>query len=637
MSGPHRHQPRPDATAATVRMEAGVLPVGSIAATVRLVDTALRDAGRLAVRAGTSVPVRLPAPGRYLLTGETPDGDLIEGALDTVSGPSQARLAPVRTAPGEESGPLPGPPDTALHWSAAGPPEPHPSSVPRPPALPHGSAPPRGTAAPDGTAAWSCVLESPGPGGLLVFTVVPAGGEVVPVPLTSPPAPDRRRERPVALGWAAAPPPGTALTLLGYLHRSALAEAAVVADSVIAEHGPSPAALPDPLTALAVGQALLRAGDARCRPWIAELVGTSPFRTDARVLAWELARRRNADDAVRAADAVRSHLVQSPPLLATSRQRAVRCLDWASEVTGDPRHALARDIALGWEHAAVPAVFTSYTGHAPHLPAAASTPVSDLAVVAPLRAVAAGTAVRRLPQGPDAEAGSGHNAAAAQSPWSFPARPDRSPRHRFPRRRPRTDLRIRVPELVADLADREADQQGEAVSFTRTGDGGVEASLTLLPGQEALLRVRAPLIVLTGEAAARVDPSQQTPGPGADTPLVTVRVEGAPAGERALTLLVPLTAPTGTGDGRLWGEVGFAWTEAVGDVVVEAEVRRASDLTEEDVPLVVRSFAAADTRRRNTWRAIARALPDGHPIRSGVVSAVRRRPRGTDGTGRTSS
>ncbi|MFJ4343268.1 hypothetical protein [Streptomyces sp. NPDC088915] len=600
--------------------------MGSIAATVRLVDTAMRDAGRLAVRAGTSVSVRLPGPGRYLLTGETPGGDLLEGMLDTITGPSQARLAPVRTAPDEQPGTPPGPPDTALHWNAAGLPEPYPLTVPQPPAAP---------APPDGTAPWNCVLEAPGPSGLVVLTVVPAGGEVVPVPLMSPAEPGRPQKRPAVLGWAAAPPPGTALTLLGYLHRSALAEAAVVAESVIAEHGPSPVAHPDPLTALAVGQALLRTGDARCRPWIAELVRISPFRTDARVLAWEVARRLHADDSVRAAEAVRSTLTQSPPLLATSRQRLVRCLDWAAEVTDDPRHARARDIALGWEHAAVPAVFTSYTGHTPLRPAASGIPVSDLALVAPLRAVAAGTAVRRLPQGPDA--GPGHTVAGAQRLRSFPGRPDRVARHHAPRRSPSTDLRIRVPELVADLADREGEHQSEAVSFTRSGDGGVEASLMLLPGREALLKVRAPLIPLTGEVAARTDPSQPTPGPGAATPLVTVRVEGTPAGGPALTLLVPMTVPTGTGDDRLWGEVGFAWTEAVGDVVVEAEVRLAADVTEEDAPLVVRSFVAANTRRRNTWRAIARALPEGHPIRTAVVAAVRSHPPGADGSGSSGS
>ncbi|MFE3636719.1 hypothetical protein [Streptomyces sp. NPDC059168] len=155
--------------------------------------------------------------------------------------------------------------------------------------------------------------------------------------------------------------------MLGYLHIGKLADAADVAEVVMAD-GHTPADKEsDALVDLAVGELLLRNGDSRRSGWIDDLVQHSPFRLDAAVLAWELARRTPGADAVAAAQKVRELGEGALPVLSGSLSRLVRCFRWATKVVSE-RFDESTEYASSYLRAGVPGVFVAYTGRDPEKP-----------------------------------------------------------------------------------------------------------------------------------------------------------------------------------------------------------------------------------------------------------------------------
>ncbi|MEU6486901.1 hypothetical protein [Streptomyces sp. NPDC046887] len=606
-------------------LETDETPAGQIAAVVRVMDERLRQIGRLVLRAHTNERLELPGPGRYLLAGHTPWGAELRAELDTAEWVGWVRLAvdpqSGTQAPGGEALPhlrlyWPGREGPVSRWWPS-------SSFGWLPVARQGSS---------GPGSW--ILEAPGPEGLRVLTVVPEGGEVRLVPLlgpagpagpdapgaASPPLPPGfGPPHPAAPGWAAVPPPGTALTLLGYLHRGSMDEAAALAEAVISAHGPSPDDLPDPLTALAVGRLLLAVSDPRRDRWIEALVETSPFRTDARVLAWEVARRTEGADAVEAADRARRAAREAPPLLADHHERLVRALDWAALVTGDQdgEGDLRRELLRGY--AAVPGLFTTYTGLGPDAP----QPADRTRIVDRTLAARPGTPLPRLPSTPDNASpfpeftsGAAWGPVAARHggpvPMGPPADEDEDP----------PDFRAvhSLPPAPAVIAmsrfasATDPDAPDPEPADWATGDGRLTGTVSPQSGRQALLTVRT--------TAAR------PPAPPPGVPLAAVTV--SEGGRGPLTLLVPLAAEESEAEAdRLAGEVVFPLSgSGAGFVAVDPALRQAGELTEREVTAIGASFAAATLRGQNLWRQVARALPPDHPVRTEVIAEIRRQSWG---------
>ena len=55
------------------------VPAGTIMGVVEILDASLVRVAQVALRARTSVPVRLPATGRYLVRGWLPNGGVFGG------------------------------------------------------------------------------------------------------------------------------------------------------------------------------------------------------------------------------------------------------------------------------------------------------------------------------------------------------------------------------------------------------------------------------------------------------------------------------------------------------------------------------------------------------------------------------
>ncbi|WP_327733972.1 hypothetical protein OG749_08875 [Streptomyces nojiriensis] len=572
--------------AVRVRLDTEEAPAGEVAAVVRVVDDTARDRGRLALRARTAVPLRLPRPGRYVLIGRTPSGTELSAEIDTAAAPREVRVTATRPTGPAASGPDTAPPVRLYGKGGRGAAyEPAPRPSPAPPTR------------------QGCVLEAPGPEGLNVLTVVPEGGEVVLTPLSAAGAPGDAGT-PGVLGWAARPAPGTAWTLLCHLHQADLEGAAAVADAVIEACGPSPSDVPDPLTALAVGQLLLRTSDPRRVDWIAALVTDGRHRTDAWVLAWELARHTPGSDALAAAHEARWAAHEAPPLLADSQERLLRCLDWTVRVTGVRAYAADRDRERLRRYAAVPGVLTAYTGRGPLDPVPADdSPIADGTLADDAPAVRSGRTALRVTSPPGDAAG--------------PA--------------PRGALRmlIGMPRSLATVADRDTGDPEAAERRWSTADGLLSGSLLLLSGQQALLTITAAVAEPPAGTGPDVASDTDTDWEGpARMPLVTVH---APTGAGPITLLVALGRDTDSTDVRPTGEVVVPVGPPGQEVTIVRELRRVDELTQAEAEAIGRSFPASSERVRNLWRAAARALPEGHPARAAVLAAALRLKSGNDG------
>ncbi|OEV22151.1 hypothetical protein AN221_04430 [Streptomyces nanshensis] len=92
--------PRPEPVRLTVRYEPGVAgraPHSGVAAAVEAVDEDLRSVGWFALRADTPVVTELPRPGRYLLRGRTPGGQLLRTQTEVVADARSAAPPEVRS------------------------------------------------------------------------------------------------------------------------------------------------------------------------------------------------------------------------------------------------------------------------------------------------------------------------------------------------------------------------------------------------------------------------------------------------------------------------------------------------------------------------------------------------------------
>lgn len=648
--------PEPRAVAVRLRWRAENRP----AAAVEVLDSDLRSHASLVVSA-EPVTVTLSPPGRYLVRGWLPNGDLIEATLDTADDlavPVDLRAveSPIDTpAPRLESARWALPwRRTDDRWTPTGPPvalgEEHRALIRRPDDAGSPLAIQLGTA--DGP----------------TFVVMALCGVRLRVA--------QRVDRAEAV---VTPDAGLASTLLAYLDAGDVRSAGIIASRMFADE---PGHSGEPLHDLALGYYLLRTGDKRFAAWARALPRKMPHSPDARILA-AYGRLRADRGGLRTG---RRQLLSAAQMGIPVVAAGVRLLaDGLAGFDEQPRRDGEVSAALNqirrYQRALVPGVFTTYTALQPDAPLPGiRLPVNDSAEI--------GSATRcALQVDEEPERTSSRWRAQAQRWWEV-AQARLAPAAVFTTvtltgivERSLAEILLgpiisiimllpsigRLPDFVrgrdsdsgtsqvlsVDLQDIAGDypladlrrlfmHTDPLTEYEATPD---EPRTPPQRGEAPPVLISLPRLHLVGpRAAGRTDEPPgltHTDEPTGlrivlrqtthDTVEATARLS-SPRTEKHVLLQVRATTE-GTASERLMILSTDSETAASGDVILRGArewldlaivaIRTASSLGDDDLETVRRSVPATGRRGRNAWRAVAKDRDDSDPLVAAIAAGLR--------------
>ncbi|MFJ9054068.1 hypothetical protein ACIRPO_30630 [Streptomyces bacillaris] len=607
--------PRPEPVRLTVRYEPGVAgraPHSGVAAAVEAVDEDLRSVGWFALRADTPVVTELPRPGRYLLRGRTPGGQLLRTQTEVVADARSAAPPEVRLWP--EGGPV----------SGAMPPAPPEVSVTFP-------------VWPPGAGLARVRIEQAD--GWATETSAPVGTElleIVPAPAGAP------------LRWLPRLRAGSEATLLGYLHQGALEAAQAVADELtrhdgemgpdratgdaVSAGGPTGAspggvtpveAVPS-LRELAVGYLLLRRSAPRADEWIGALARRMPDHPDVAVLAFGLSLARGRAPSRSRTVALAEAVGPRPPLVAEGGRLALRQLLWARERFPDSRATMDRAVSAVGQRlaAACPVLLSSSlvppgTGRmGPRPPALPRTPFEHLPVGDGWRV--------RLPVGEEGVV------LTSWVPW-LGLRPGTSASRGLEPEDRRSHVR---PEETSRPRDRRAEGPRSIPSSLRPRPRDADwwrlGQLSLAgvsratdPTRTSATTITAPDGRLRGTLEAQSDGTllvevewtgpRQPPGE-----LLRVRVRDGDGGDRPSEYLLPLVTAA---NGRVVGTMNVPVSGERVTVELDPEPLAPDGLDEGDLGAVPRSVRAAGGLALRRWNALAAQRSPTDGLRRAIEAA----------------